>query len=86
MYNWSCFNDIRILEAALYEGHETADKIFEREESYQAPHEDRRSLRDSLSFQPEKNGDSNAWYRIEIIPDENKVIRHFIEDEGECEN
>lgn len=85
MYSRSCFDDIRLLEAALYEGPESAERIFGREESYQSPHENRRSLEKYLSY---KNGtcpEPNAWYRLVYFPEEKKFVKEFFKREKECE-
>ncbi len=86
MFNRYCFEDIQEFEANLFQGPETAEKVFEREESYYSSREYRRELNKNGNSPDTKADSSNddegkkIWYEIYYDRNLKKTIRIFNED------
>lgn len=81
MYSRSCIDDIRWIESSLYQGPETAEKVFEREESYQGPHARRRSLTKHSNGNDTENSSQTVWFEVTYDSRLKKFVRKFFDPE-----
>lgn len=77
MFSRHCYTKIRRLEALLYEGPETVEQVFEREDRFQSQHVRRRSL--DMVFYDIKSQESNLLYTITYDEEQDELKYQFPE-------
>jgi hypothetical protein len=68
---------MRWCESALYQGPETEEKVFEREESYQGPHESRSQVNKMVNGNEKLTGGKVVWYKLYYDSKKKRFIRKF---------
>ena len=71
MFTRGCFSSIRELEAFVYDGPETVEQIYERDDSFHAFHPRRRESATNGALDSEDQSEIWYWYRFD--PETNEI-------------
>ena len=80
MFGYDSLIDIRDLELFLYDGPETAEQVFERNDSFSADHKRRRYHKDRCVL-CEKAESEDLWYSYSIDVKTNTIEYHMQTEE-----
>ena len=77
MFSRGCIEKIRWLEAAIYDGPESPEKAYEREEQFDSPHTGSRTIHSGRFASGAMNKKGEIWYTLNYDPDTGELTKEF---------